>query len=136
MRPLVLSPPNSGHLVPSTQSLILRGFANEFHRNDEAGDPSIGGSDESLCVYQREKNFSILQCAGKDCAERADETGGRESHPAGGMGRQTGSAVGGMAESRRVCGEFAGGFSGESGAGGIERRDTEQDAMSADVERG
>src|SRR5437899_2168866 len=55
-----LIPPNTGDLVPSTQSLILRGFANEFHRNDEAGDPSIGGSDSSLCVYQREKNFSIL----------------------------------------------------------------------------
>ena len=60
VRRLVLSPPNSGHLVPSAESLILKGFANEFHRNDEAGDPSIGGGDESLCVYQREKNFSIL----------------------------------------------------------------------------
>src|SRR5882724_5644181 len=118
-----LIPPNSGHLVPSSQSLILRGFANEFHRNDEAGDPSIGGSDESFCVYQREKNFSILQCAGKDCAERADKACGREQDSPGGMGWQTSPAVGGMAESRRVCGEFAGGFSGASGVGRIVRHE-------------
>jgi len=38
------------------------------------------------------------------------------------MGWQTSPAVGGMAESRRVCGEFAGGISGESGVGGIVRQ--------------
>src|ERR1700739_270022 len=37
------------------------------------------------------------------------------------MGWQTSPAVGGMAESRRVCREFAGGFSGESGVGGVVR---------------
>jgi hypothetical protein len=45
---------------PAPDDLIPERICDEFHRNDEAGDSSIGRSDDPFGVYQREKAFCFL----------------------------------------------------------------------------